>query len=258
MTKFNKASNKPNNKLSVFIITKNEEVNIYDCIKSCSFADEVVVLDSGSSDATVNIAKLLGARVIKTNWPGVGFQKNRAIKYCKYNWIFCLDADERIPYQLSAEIKKTIKQNLYKVYDVPRKSFFISRFMRFSGWWPDRTKRLFKLNSGSFSEHFVHSEFLTTNPVGKLKNHLIHFSYRNVDDVLKKIQHFSSGGAMNYYKINKKSSLSKAVIHGIWAFFKTYFIRLGIFDGKEGFILSIMNAETTYYRYLKLMFLYKK
>jgi len=254
MPQSKKISRKNYNKLSIFILTKNEEINIKDCIKSAQFADEVIVLDSGSSDKTKKIAKDLEVRFYSAEWIGGGIQRNKAIQLCKHEWIFSLDADERITLDLAKEINIAINSNLNDVYDVPRKSLFISRFMRFSGWWPDRTKRLFRRTSGEFSNHFAHSEFLTKKNVGHLNNHMIHFSYRSVDDILKKIQYFSSAGALNYIRKGKNGSLSKAILHGFWAFIKTYFLRLGFLDGREGFILAFMNAETTYYRYLKLIF----
>jgi glycosyltransferase involved in cell wall biosynthesis len=126
-------------RLSVIIIAKNESENIADCIKSANFADEVIVLDSGSSDNTISIAKKLGAKVLFKPWKSYGHHKNIAIQLAKYEWIFSLDADERITKALAKEIKTNIISGLYDAYDVPRKSLFISRFMRFSGWWPDRT-----------------------------------------------------------------------------------------------------------------------
>jgi glycosyltransferase involved in cell wall biosynthesis len=256
MSQLNNIS-RTNNKLSIFILTKNEERNIGACIKSAEFADEIIILDSGSIDKTEQIARKFGVPFYHSDWKGGGLQRNKAIKLCKYEWIFSLDADERITPALAKEIKITIKSNLYDVYDIPRKSLFINRFMRFSGWWPDRTKRLFKKKSGKFSNHFAHSEFLAKKSIGHLSNHMIHFSYRNIDDILKKIQYFSSAGAFNYIKKGKRGSLPKAIFHGLWAFFKTYFFRLGFLDGSEGFILAFMNAETTYYRYLKLTYLNK-
>jgi glycosyltransferase involved in cell wall biosynthesis len=246
-----------NNKLSLFILTKNEEINIRDCIKSAEFADEIIILDSGSTDKTQQIVRSLGVPFYHSDWRGGGFQRNKAIKLCNYEWIYTLDADERITPALAKEIKIVINSSSHDVYDVPRKSLFISRFMEFSGWWPDRTKRLFKKTSGKFSNHFAHSEFLTKKNVGHLNNHMIHFSYRNVDDILRKIQYFSSAGAYNYIEKGKKGSLLKAIFHGLWAFFKTYFLKLGFLDGGEGFMLAVMNAETTYYRYLKLLYVNK-
>ena len=244
-------------RLSVIIIAKNESENIADCIKSANFADEVIVLDSGSSDNTISIAKKLGAKVLFKPWKSYGHHKNIAIQLAKYEWIFSLDADERITKALAKEIKTNIISGLYDVYDVPRKSLFISRFMRFSGWWPDRTKRLFKKNSAQFTRHNVHEHLITKCEIGHLNEPLIHYSYRDFETVLKKINVYSSLGAKDLKNRGKNSSLKKALFHAIWAFIRTYFLRLGILDGREGFILAVMNTEATFYRYLKLIHINK-
>lgn len=241
--------------ISVIIAAKNEALNIEDCIKSASWADEVVVLDSGSSDDTVAIAKQSGARVIETNWPGYGPQQNRGIDATSNEWIYSLDADERITPALAEEIKRAIKEDKFNVYDVPRRSFFVSRFMRHSGWWPDRTRRLFKRGSARFTEHEIHANLATTELVGHLSEPMIHHSFQDIDSVVEKMNRYSSGGARDLYTRGKRGSLRQAIGHGIWAFFRTYILRAGFLDGREGFMLAISNAEGTYYRYIKLMLL---
>lgn len=244
--------------ISVIIITKNEAKNIAECIKSASFADEILVLDSGSTDDTIMLAKKLGARVIETDWPGFGAQKNRAIQHATSDWIFSLDADERVSDDLAKEILKAIHDSAFTVFDVPRSSLYVSRFMQHSGWHPDRTKRLFKKGSASFSENIVHESLQTNHSIGHLIAPLIHYSFRDFETVLKKINEYSSLSAENLSKENKKSSLKKAIFHGFWAFFRTYFLRAGLLDGREGFMLAFSNAEGVYYRYLKLMLMYER
>ena len=240
--------------LSVVIITKNETVNIVDCVKSALFADEVLVLDSGSSDDTVKLAIAAGARVIETGWPGFGPQKNRAIDASLGKWIFSLDADERISTSLKDEILTAIKENTYDVFDVPRQSLFVSRFMQYSGWRPDRTSRLFKRGAARFTDNQVHEHLKTSVKVGHLNESIIHYSYRDLPTVLDKMNHYSTAGAQDLKAKGKKSSLFSAITHGAWAFFRTYIIKLGFLDGPEGLILAIANAETTYYKYLKLYY----
>ena len=242
-------------RLSVIIIAKNESQNIADCIKSAHFADEVVVLDSGSSDNTSSIAKKLGARVFNKPWKGYGQNKNLAMQLAKHEWIFSLDADERITPSLKQEILRTIKQAHLNVYDVPRRSLFVSRFIKYSGWQPDRTKRLFKKGCAKFSEHHVHEHLVSNHEVGHLSQPLIHYSYRDFETVLKKINVYSSLGAKDLKKRGKSGSLKKAIFHAIWAFMRTYFLRLGFLDGREGLMLAISVAEGTYYRYIKLIYL---
>jgi len=238
--------------LSVIIITKNEASNIGECIASASFADEIVVVDSGSTDETLFIAQKLGAKIFETDWQGFGHQKNRAIDFSTSDWIFSLDADERITSELKKEIQNAIAQVNFNVFDVPRSSLFISKFMKHSGWHPDRTIRLFKRNSARFSSHQVHEHIETKQKLGHLKTPLTHYSYRNYETLLYKMNAYSTAGALDLDNRNKKGSLSNAILHGTWAFIRTYFIKLGFLDGSSGFILAIANAETTYYKYLKL------
>lgn len=245
-------------KISVVIITKNEASNIGQCVESANFANEILVLDSGSTDNTVQLAIDAGAKVIETDWPGFGLQKNRGIDYAGNDWIFSLDADERISQNLAKEILSVINKPEFSVFDVPRSSFFISKFMKHSGWSPDRTKRLFKKHAARFTDHQVHEHLETNQKIGHLKESLIHYSYLDVETVLKKINHYSSAGAIDLVKKGRKGSLSSAIGHGSWSFIRTYFIKLGFLDGKEGLILAIANAESSYYKHLKLYFLQSK
>lgn len=239
--------------LSIIIITKNEAINIFDCINSASFADEILVVDSGSTDGTVEIAKNAGALVIETDWPGYGKQKNRAIEAATSDWIFSLDADERITPKLQAEILEAIKLETFKVFNVPRKSLYVSKFMNHCGWQPDYTKRLFKRGFAHFTNQRVHEHLETTERIGNLKESLIHYSFRDFETVLYKVNHYSSQAAEEMFAAGKKGSLTKALTHGLWAFTRTYIIRAGFLDGKAGLMLAISNAEGVYYRYVKLM-----
>lgn len=243
-------------KLSVIIICKNEENNITNCISSASFADEIIVLDSGSTDKTVELVKKTNAKLLITDWLGYGTQKNRGISAANGDWIFSLDADERISEPLAREILQAISDEKFKVFDVPRTSLYVSRMMKHSGWSPDRTKRLFKKNVAQFSDRLVHESLQTTELIGHLKTPLTHYSFRDFETVLTKINEYSSlAAAQNSLEKKKKSSLKKAITHGLWAFFRTYFIKAGFLDGREGFMLAVSNAEGVYYRYLKIMHL---
>ena len=243
--------------ISVIIIAKNEALNIEDCVKSAAFADEILVMDSGSTDNTVQLAKDNGAIVVETDWPGYGPQQNKAIDKCKGDWIFSLDADERITPELAKEILETITFSQFVIFDVPRKSLFLTTFMSHSGWWPDRTRRLFKKGRARFTTHEIHANLNSTYTAGHLKSHMIHYSYRQLDDVLEKMNRYSSGSARDLKVHGKRGSLRKAIFHGLWAFIRTYFIKLGFLDGSEGFMVAVFNAECSYYKYLKLSYLSK-
>jgi glycosyltransferase involved in cell wall biosynthesis len=242
--------------ISVIIITKNEAHAITDCINSVAWAEEIIVIDSGSTDDTVNICKKMGVIVTVTNdWPGFGKQKNRALSLATQPWVLSIDADERVTPELAAEIKQVIALNADASYKMPRSSSYCGQFIKHSGWTPDYITRLFKRGHGNFSEDLVHERLLTEHATQPLKNPILHISYIDLEEVLDKANRYSTAGAAMSLANGKSSTLGKAIRHGIWAFIRTYFIRLGFLDGKMGFILAASNAETTYYRYLKLVFL---
>lgn len=244
--------------LSVIIITKNEAHAISDCLQSVAWADEIIVVDSGSTDSTVAICEQIGAKVtVSDNWPGFGQQKNRALALATQPWILSLDADERVTPELQAEIKQVISNNANASYRMPRRSSYCGQFIEHSGWTPDYITRLFKRGFAKFSDDIVHERLITQHPTQTLKNPLLHVSYDNLEEVLDKINRYSTDGAAMSFARGKTASLTSAVGHGIWAFLRTYFLRLGFLDGKMGFILAVSNAETTYYRYLKLSMLAK-
>jgi len=242
--------------LSVTVITHNEGHNIAACLRSVSFADQVVVLDSGSSDDTVQIARSLGAEVsISPDWPGFGVQKNRALALATSDWVLSLDADERVTPELQVEIQACLRAPAFDVYSFPRLSSYCGQYMRHSGWYPDRVTRMFRRTTAHFSDDLVHERLVTERPIGQLRSQLLHESFRNFEAVLDKANRYSTAGAQSLLKKRKTASVGKAVGHGMWAFIRTYFLRLGFLDGRMGLVLAISNAEGTYYRYLKLWLL---
>lgn len=238
--------------LSVIIITKNEAENIRDCLESVAWADEIIVVDSGSSDATVEICRELGAQVHVHDWPGFGPQKNRALGYATNEWVLSIDADERVTPELRAEIEEAMAKPQEEAYEMPRLSSFCGRFMRHSGWYPDYVLRLFRRGKGCFSDALVHESVQVQGNVARLQQPLLHYSYRDFDDVLSKLNSYSSAASVMLQRRGKKGNLAQAVLHGLWAFIRTYFLRAGFLDGREGFMLAVMNAENSYYRYIKL------
>ena len=246
-------------KLSVTIITKNEEAAIVACLESIAWADEIIVVDSGSTDKTIEICKAHGANVHSSReWPGFGPQKNLALSLASHDWVLSIDADERVSSNLRDEIQQVLSLNLQNTaFRIPRSSSYCGQFMHHSGWFPDYVLRLFPRLTAKFSDDIVHEHVIFKGEVRTLKNPILHISYTNLEEVLDKTNRYSSDGAQMFAERGKKSSLSKAVLHGLWAFFRTYVLRLGFLDGRMGFILAVSNAETTYYRYLKLMLLTK-
>ena len=245
--------------LSVIIITLNEAHAIRACLESVAWADEIIVVDSGSADETVAICREFTPHVYSHDWPGFGPQKNRALDYAGKEWVLSLDADERISPELRNEIQAAMDApGSHATFRMPRLSSFCGRFMRHSGWWPDYVTRLFKRGSAHFSDDLVHERLIVDGATGTLKSPLLHDTYRDLEEVLDKVNSYSTAGARMLDRKQRKSGLSTAVVHGLWAFVRTYFLRRGFLDGREGFMLAVSNAEGTYYRYIKLMLLNRK
>jgi glycosyltransferase involved in cell wall biosynthesis len=244
-------------KISVIIIAKNESLDIPDCIKSVhGLAAEIIVLDSGSTDGTPEICRELGATVVETDWPGDGPQKNRALARCKGDWVLCLDADERVSPELKQEIQKTIDGNAeFGAYRMPRSSFFCGKFMRHSGWWPDYITRFFLRNSGKFTNVLTHTHLEFTGKLGTFRNPIIHLAIPAIEESLDKMNLYSSEGAKTLSLKGKKSSITKATLRGLWMFFKIFILKRGFLDGREGFVLAVLNAEGSFYRHAKLAFM---
>lgn len=242
-------------KLSVIVITKNEAANIRACLESVAWSDEIIVVDSGSSDGTVEICRNLGAKVYEHDWPGFGAQKNRALDYATHDWVFSIDADERVTPELQASIESVIAQpdERCDAYEISRLSSYCGRYIRHSGWYPDYIVRLFKRGVARFSDDLVHERLLFAGNTGRLEGELLHYAFDNPEEVLRKVNHYSSAGAQMLRQRGRKTTLTGAVLRGLWSFIRTYFLRAGFLDGREGFMLAVSNAEGTYYRYLKLM-----
>ncbi|MFH1304569.1 MAG: glycosyltransferase family 2 protein [Planctomycetota bacterium] len=240
--------------LSVIIIVKNEESSIRECLASVVWADEIIVLDSGSTDQTVAICREYTDKVYEMDWPGFGPQKNRALQYATKDWVLSIDADERISYDLQTEIKRCIQvPGRYDAHTMPRRSNYCGRYMKHSGWWPDRVVRLFRRGKAKFSDDLVHERVLVEGKIGKLKEPIIHESLLTLEQILNTMNSYSSAGAKMMAEEKQKAGLTTAIFHGLWTFIRTYFFRAGFLDGREGFMLAVSNAEGTYYRYLKLM-----
>lgn len=232
------------NKLSVVIITKNEENFITDAIKSALFADEVIILDSGSIDKTCEIAKELGAKVYQNEWLGFGPQKNRAVELAKNDWVFVLDSDERITKELKDEIVATLKEPQFNGYFIARLNNFFGKNIKNCGLYPDYSIRLFNKNYGKFNDVSVHESVQLTSKAAYLKNHMIHLAYDSIEEFIQKQNRYSS---LNH----KKKSLVKAIINPYWTFFKLYILKKGFLDGWHGFVISKLYAQYTFWKYIK-------
>lgn len=238
--------------LSVIIAAKNEGHHIAACVASASFADEVLVLDSGSSDDTVTQATKCGAIVHQTDWPGYGAQQQRGIRLASSEWVLSLDADEVISDELQKEILTAISGSKFDGYRLPRRSSFCGVFIEHSGWRPDYTLRLVRRPLAGFTDHFLHAHMTVQGSTGHLSSPIIHYSYRSLDDVLEKLNRYSRGAAIDARDRGGKSTLTKALLKGFWSFFRTYFLKQGFRDGRMGLVLALYNSQTTYYKYIRL------
>lgn len=245
--------------LSVIIITKNEAGNLRACLDTVGFADEIIVLDSGSTDGTIELARAAGASVVSTtDWPGFGPQKNRALAAASCEWVLSIDADERITPALADEICAAIKSpESADAYDISRRSWYCGRFIDHAGWTPDYVTRLFKRSAGRFSEHIVHERLIVDGNTKRLNSQMLHYSFRDFSQVLQKIDSYSTLSAQQEYARGKRAGIGAAVLHGLWTFIRTYFLKRGFLDGAQGLALAISNAEGSYYRYLKIWFLHQ-
>jgi glycosyltransferase involved in cell wall biosynthesis len=236
-------------RLSVIIITKNEAANIRACLESVAWADEIVVVDSGSSDATVQICRELGAKVHVHDWPGFGRQKNRALSYATRDRVFSIDADERVTPELRSQLEQAMADGSREGYYLPRLSQFCGVFIHHSGWYPDYVLRLFKRSSGRFSDDMVHERVIVEGSTGRLSSPLLHYSYLDQADVRRKTEQYAKAGAMQMLEKGKTATLADAPLRAAWAFVRTYVLRLGFLDGIAGLNVARMNFRTTYLKY---------
>ena len=245
--------------IGVAIITKNAQAHLAACLQSLTWCDQIVILDSGSSDQTLDIAKAHEVQIHQSaDWPGFGIQKNRAIALLDTDWIFALDADEVVDARLAQSIQNAVNNPCADIYQLNRLSNYCGRWMKHTGWHPDFLPRLFKKGCAHYSQDLVHERLIYNAPIGTLDGLLLHYSFDDLESVLDKINRYSSAGAQQRFNKGADSSLSSAILKGVWTFIRSYIIKCGFLDGREGFILSVSNAEGAYYRQLKLMYLKEK
>lgn len=254
-------------KITAYIIVYNDVAKIEAAINSVLWADEVLVIDSHSTDGTTELAQKLGAKIVHVDFKGFGDLRNKALSHCKHEWIFSLDSDERCTKELRDEILKIIdapveKLNHY-IYFVPRRNYFMGKWIKHSGWYPNyRQPQLFKKGSMSYTMDSVHEGYIVNKdylnkPAGYLKQDLWQMPFENLKQLMHKADRYSDLGVEKLVNKNTKPSLFKALYKGGWAFVKHYFFKKGILDGWPGFMIALGNFEGTFYRYAKF-YEYKK
>lgn len=241
-------------RISVYILTYNEEEKIEEAIRTVTWADEIVIIDSFSTDRTVEICRRYTDKIVQLEFEGFGKLRNDALANTSFDWIFSLDADERCTPQAADEIKKIISgSDPADAYYVPRRNYFMGRWIKHSGWYPDyRQPQLFRQGAVEYHDDMVHEGYTIHGRVDYLKSDIWQFPYRDLSQLIDKMQNYTTLGAQKLADKGRKAGMGSAFIHGFWAFVRTYFFKLGILDGWPGFIIALSGFEGTFYRYAKL------
>ena len=240
-------------KLSVTIITKNEAADIAEALTSVRWADEVIVVDSLSTDDTAAIAKQHTDRVIVREWPGYIAQKNYAASIASHDWILSLDADERVTPELADEIRSILaSEPEHRGYRMPRVTWHLWRWVRTTDWYPDEQLRLYDRRAALWTGRHVHESVSVGGSVGRLKGELQHFAYRDIADHLETIDRYTTYAAQQMHESGRRTGLLGLVVHPPLAFLRNYLLRGGIRDGLPGFIISSMNASYVFLKFAKL------
>ncbi len=240
-------------KLSVTIITKNEEHNIRRCLESVKWADEIIVLDTGSEDHTVDICKEYTCNVTTIDWYGFSKSKQMAIDKATSDWILSIDADEEVTPELAKRIESVIVDpNALDGYHINRISFYLTKWIRHSGWDKDSPLRLFRKGKGHFNDKLVHESILVTGRTGHINELLKHYTYPDLTSYIHKMNSYADYWAEDQFRNGKRAQIHDAVFHSISKFLQMYFIKKGFLDGKVGLVLSINSSFSVYLKYLKL------
>lgn len=239
-------------KISVVIITLNEERNIERCLKSVTWADEIVVVDSGSMDTTLDICRRYGCRVVTISWEGYGRAKQRGVEEATNDWILSLDADEEATPELSRRLQQLAAAPTAEGYRIRRRSFYLGKPIRHSGWTKDYPLRFFNRRYGRFNDKIVHEGVELEGRVGVIQEALLHYTFPTVLSHLQKIQRYAQLGAEEKAACGKKAGVGMAVLRGMFEFFRIYVIRLGFLDGRRGMVLAVNSAFAAYMKYLML------
>jgi (heptosyl)LPS beta-1,4-glucosyltransferase len=240
--------------LSVAIITKNEEGRLPACLKSLDFADDILVVDSGSTDSTIQVAQSFGTRVMIEPWRGFSLQKQFAVDHCVHDWVLILDADEKVPEATALAIERELSSCSPNVsaYGFRRKNYLHGRWMKHCGWWPDRIVRLVDRRQGRFDGRDVHEKWVTRRSVKSLNDVIEHRSFACFSDLTEKMERYSTLASEEMFRKGLSASAFAPASHGLWMFFRTYLLELGILEGFDGFVISAMNAGGSFLKYAKL------
>lgn len=246
-------------RISAVIITKNEEANLPRCLDSVKFVNELIIIDSDSTDRTIEIAESYGAKVYRPEWKGFGPAKQEGVDRASCEWILSIDADEEVPAELADEIQAIVNdERALNGYYMPRKTQFLGRWIKHCGWYPDYILRLFKKSTGRFDGAVVHEKVIVEGETGYLRHDLLHYSYPSLEQYLKKSNLYTTLGAKSAYDRGKRSRLFDTTIRPAASFVAHYVGRQGFLDGWAGFVLSVLSAVAVLNKYSKLRELERK
>ena len=241
--------------VAAVMIVKNEQINLRACLETLSWVDEIVVLDSGSTDATCDIAReYTGKVVVNEDWQGFGLQRRRAEALVESDWVLMVDADERGTPQLRESILSVMAEGTQAIYTLARLSWCFGGYIRHSGWYPDRVARLYPRGSARYSDALVHEKLENPNclPIKPLKGDLLHFTYRDLRHYLEKSADYADAWAQQRTTLGKQGNLFEGVIHGIGCFLRMYLLKAGFLDGRRGWLLALLSAHSTFAKYADL------
>ncbi len=236
--------------ISAIMITKNEAPNLPDCLRSLHFCVEIVVVDNDSTDGTVEIARAAGCKIIQADdWPGFGLQKQRALDEASGEWILSADADERITPELEAEILRAVRGGEAAGFTIKRRSQFLGKWMRHGGWYPDRVLRLARRDRARFDPAPVHEKLLVDGPCSDLSEPMLHYSYRDLADVLGKQAKYALAGAARNRATGKRGGVLRASARSFWTFVRLFVLQAGFLDGRHGLLSALAKSQETFWRY---------
>lgn len=240
--------------ISAIIITKNEESNIHECLESIKWVNEIVIVDAGSTDKTVEIAKEYTQKIFSRPWDGYGAAKNYGLTQCTSEWILWIDADERV----TAELQKEILEQIHSInksvaaMSMPRRANFLGSWINHCGWYPGRITRVFRRSTGHFTEEKVHERLEINGGIISLKADLLHYTDPNLEHYFQKFNKYTSLAVDELVEQKKVFGLLKLIVNPIWVFVRMYFLRLGFLDGIPGLILCVLSANYVFTKYAKL------
>lgn len=238
--------------LSAVLITCNAEAALPTCLQSLAFADEIVIVDSGSTDATLDIARRFNAKVVQQDWLGFGKQKQFAVRQANHDWVLCVDTDERVSDTLRANILKELEAPRFQAYEFPRCNRFLGRWLKHGEGYPDLSLRLFDRRHASWSDDAIHEKVVTDGPVGRLAGDLLHESEQGLANYLAKQNRYTTLQAETLHARGQQAHLAKLLLSPLLRFIKFYFLRLGFLDGVPGLVHIFVGCRNSFTKYAKL------